>query len=301
MAKFVKSPKAFISYSDFDYRFVYDILLPIFKSRKIHFVFDEKIEVNPWTLRETISNINHSDFFVSFFDNKNPYLSIELGLAIGLRKSIIVIQDESDRTELPEYLSNYTDLIVFSKSDIDKFQYELLNRVNSFLYDAFNVNSIQIPKSKLIGISVGTETEDIEEELNFASQFIKLIKILTTNPKIEFVEAYKGSFKGVFSIDFKSWTELLEKIIFIIPELKKKKAEVFKINAESEKILAETYKINSEANKLQIETTIQQEEALVNLLERYKKLGLKIQIDSDITLSINDKGEIGIRKPNALN
>ncbi|GHT61839.1 hypothetical protein FACS189451_04750 [Bacteroidia bacterium] len=43
----------------------------------------------------------------------------------------------------------------------------------------------------------------------------------------------------MIEIDFKSWAELLEKIIFIIPELKKRKMERLRVEAEIDKIKIE--------------------------------------------------------------
>lgn len=44
---------------------------------------------------------------------------------------------------------------------------------------------------------------------------------------------------NLIEIDFKSWAELLEKIIFIIPELKKRKMERLRVEAEIDKIKIE--------------------------------------------------------------
>ena len=154
-----------------------------------------------------------------------------------------------------------------------------------------------LPASKLVGISVGTNTTDIEQEFLFTGEFIKLIKKLTAAPEIELIDISKGSLKSLLRIDFKSWTELLEKIIFILPETRKKNAEAFKIKAEAAMILAQAGKLQAETHKLFTDADMQQRDAFTSLLEKYKRLGFKIQLDKELTIALNEKGEINLYKP----
>ena len=78
-----------------------------------------------------------------------------------------------------------------------------------------------------------------------------------------------------------------------------KQAENQKIIAETHEIEARARKTYSEANKIDIETKIQQADAFLNLIEKGRAIGLKLQLDDDLLL-LSGQGEIKIKQPETI-
>lgn len=127
-----------------------------------------------------------------------------------------------------------------------------------------------------------------------------LNKKITGSTEIVLIETTKGSFNSFFSIDFKSCADLIEKILFFIPEWRKKKAVTLKIKAETEKIIAETNHLNTTSKIAEEKLKIEQAKFMFNLFLKYKELGVKIQIDDDLLLTLKPDGSLLIKKPDKL-
>jgi len=145
---------------------------------------------------------------------------------------------------------------------------------------------------KLIGIQIGTIRRNYQEELRITADLIDFLEDLS-NTNIQIEQTSKGSLKSLLSIDFESLTKLVEKIIYIIPELKNRKVKNLKIEAEIRKIDAET-----EAQMT--ETKIKQANALLDIFERSQKLGLKLQL-ADEMLVLNGYDILRIKEPEIQN
>ncbi len=289
-----KNPLCFISYAQVDAHFVYDEILPILNELQINtWIAAENINPGDSFVETTIIGIKQSDVVICFMNKKSTYVNFEIGAAFGNNKPIIVIAH--DPWEVYPFYNQVTYLRYGNKENVQK---KLRNIINNVLYNVIDKSNFTENKAKkILGIQVGFEESDFEMELRFTTELIELIKELTDQDTIELIQTGKGSLKSLVSLDLKSWAELLEKVIFFIPELKKKKADRLKVDAETEKTKAETEKTREETRQLHVETNIRQAEAFVNLLEKYQKLGIKIQVDNDLLITQNPNGQLEFKKP----
>lgn len=290
-----KNPLCFISYAQVDVQFVYDKILPILKDLQVNtWVASENIKPGDSFVETTIKGIKQADLVICFMNKKSTLVNFEIGAAFGNNKPIIAIANE------PWEINPFTSQVTFLQyGNADIFEKKLRNVVNNTIDSVIDKSNFTENKSKkILGIQVGLEDSDYEDELRFTTEFIELIKVWTDQKTIEVMQTGKGSFKSLISLDLKSWAALLEKIIFIIPELKKRKSERFKIDAETERTNAETERTRAETRKLDTDTNIRQAEAFVDLLEKYQKLGIKIQVDNDLLITQNSNGQLMLKKPN---
>jgi hypothetical protein len=213
-------------------------------------------------------------------------------MAIGGNKPILVVINDNT-LDIPNEIKQLN-IIQFSESKLNEFVPLFMDTIRRMTEEVINKNIYTHNElSKIIGINVGFEKSDFEKELRFTLDFIQFIKSITKEPSINLVHSAKGSFKSLISIDLKSWAELVEKFLFFIPELKKKKLERLQIEADIEKTKAETKSINVKSN-------IEQAEAFVNLLDKYQSLGVKIQIDKNLLITQDENGQLTFSQPKTL-
>jgi len=93
---------------------------------------------------------------------------------------------------------------------------------------------------------------------------------------------------------------LIEKVLFFIPEWKKRRADAVKIHAEIKKIEAETNQLNTNTEIAARRAQLAHASAMLELLERYQDLGVKIQFGESILVSVDEKGLINVDKPQRL-
>lgn len=291
-------PKCFLSYAHLDKKLIKEEILPVLKELEIDYWLDEEqISFGESIIDSLMKGISETDFIISIFNRNSQWINFELGAAIGQNKPIISIYRDS--LNIPSYLL-YIRHIQYRNNSID-FRNNLRNAIEILTENVIDKTIFELNKGKkIIGVRVGFDKIDFEEELRFTADFVSLIKEVSQADKVDLVETGKGSFKSFFSIDGKAWAELLEKIIFFIPEWKKKKAENLKIVSEVKQIEANTKRVESEISISEQKLKMEQAEKMVNLLLKYKEIGVKFQIDDDILLSVNPSGILEIKEPREI-
>ncbi len=291
-------PKCFLSYAHLDKELIQNEILPVLRELEIEYWLDqEQISFGKSIMDSLMKGIIEADFIISIFNRNSQWINFELGAAIGQNKPIIGIYRESPN--IPSFLWHIRH-IQFRSNSID-FRNDLKNTIEILTENVIDKTIFKLNKGKkIIGVRVGFDKIDFEEELRFTADFVSLIKEISQANEVNLVETGKGSFKSFFSIDTKAWAELLEKIIFFIPEWKRRNAENLKIVSEVKQIEANTKKIESKISISEQKLKMEQAERMVDLLLKYKELGVKFQIDDDILLSLNPNGILGIKEPREI-
>lgn len=290
-----KQPLCFMSYAHGDSRRITAYIRPLL----------DELGIELWkpNLEEDFSNsffdrmvegIRQSDFVLVILNHYYSFVDFELGAAIGCNKPIIAVALEKSEIHDFSILSGRSKYITFyylATKDEKESQIGLRKLIANVVESIIDKSTFaDNPTKKLVGISVGTGSDDFGGQLAFTIAFIDFIKLLTNNPEIGLIQTSKGSLKSIISLDLKSWAELLEKVLFFIPELKKRKLDRLKVEAEIKKTDAETNKIN-------IETKILQAQAFLDIAERYQELGFNIQIDDDLLITQDQDGRLTFKQP----
>jgi hypothetical protein len=283
-------PKCFISYAQVDVDFVYDNIRYIVKELGID-IWDEGERILPGaTISESIVyGIKQSDIVIFLLDRRSSLINFEVGVALGNNKPVLAIIDEY-KYDVPSNL-RHLNYLAYRGDNLNTFRERLRTSINNILETVIDKAVFaDNTDTKIIGISVGSDRDDFAGQLAFTSAFIDFIKYITDKPQIRLIQTSKGSLKSLISLDLKSWAELVEKILFFIPELKKRKLDRLKVEAEIRKSDAETNQIN-------VNTKIKQAEAFLDIAERYQKLGFKIQIDNDLLILQSQDGQLTFKQP----
>lgn len=289
-------PSCFLSYAHVDREFVRKEIVPILLDSGIDVWVDyEQIEAGTFIVDSILQGIRQADIILAVFNRRSTFMNLEVGAAIGQSKPIIaVVRDYQDMPIDMKHIS----FLRYSEIHKDAFRFHLRESIGIVLDQVIDKSIYEIAQNrKVIGIRIGFDNLDIEKELRFTADFISFIKEITGSPELSLLEITKGSFKSFISIDANSWAVLLEKILFFIPEWKKKMAETLKIHAEIKKIEAETNSLNVTSRIAEEKLKIEQAEALFNLLQKHKDLGIKIQIDKNLLLTLNSNGQMSIYEP----
>ena len=287
----VNRPTCFISYAHVDTVFIYDNIIPILENLDVDvWIAGEKVEYGYSLFDAIIEGIKKSDFIITLLNTRSTFVNLELGTALGNAKPVIAILREN--YELPSDLLHLNQ-IRYNGNNYQDFQLRLTKSVRTIADNVIDKGTFSYNRgTKILGIKAGNGG-DFTNQLAFTFELLSFIQQVIYNPEINLIQSSKGSFKSLVSLDLKSWAELLEKILFFIPELKRRKAERLKIEADVEKTRVETRKIDTETN-------IQQANAFVDLLERYQKLGIRIQIDDDLLITQNENGQLTFKKPDQI-
>lgn len=283
-------PKCFISYAQVDEDFAYDNIIYVLKELDIDiWIAGEQIKPG-FSITETIiDGIRQSDIVICLLNRRSTFVNFEVGAALGNNKPVLAIIDEYEY-DIPSDL-RYLNYLPYRNLSLDGFLERLKKSINNILETVIDKAAFAYnPKEKIIGISVGTGSEDFAGQLAFTSAFIDFIKDVTDKPDINLLQTSKGSLKSLVSLDLKSWAELVEKIVFFIPELKKRKQDRLKVEADIRKTDAETNQIN-------VNTKIRQAEAFLDIAERYQRLGFTIQIDDDLLILQSPNGQLTFKQP----
>lgn len=286
----INRPKCFISYAQVDEDFVYDNIIYILKELEIDvWVAGEQIKPG-FSIAETIiDGIRQSDIVICLFNRRSTFVNFEVGAALGNNKPVLAIIKEKE-LDIPSDL-RYLNYLAYGDMGLSSFSDKLRNWIKTFSETVIDKSTFAYnPGQKMIGVSVGSDNEDFADQLSFTSAFIDFIKYLTDNPEINLIQTSKGSLKSIVSLDLKSWAKLIEIFFFFIPELKKRKLDRLKVEADIRKTDAETNQIN-------INTKIRQAEAFLEIAERYQKLGFKIQIDNDLLVIQSKDGQLTFKQP----
>jgi len=288
-----KTTICYVTYSRQDEDFVKMELRPILRDLNVEINLAHEYLSTSETIYERIfDNIKEASFIISIQIRPSNWVNFELGLAFAQSKPIIIIthRNGSRFSGIPDFHR-----IIFDNENRKKFQFQLINSVRAIIGNLIDKRIFNLAHNeKIIGIKIGSDYMDYEQELRFTAEFIKIIKIISNTDSIRLLDLKKGSLNSFISIDLKAFAELIEKLVFIIPEWKKR-------TAETNKIKAETAKIESEISISESKRKIEEAKAIADLLEKYKNLGLTIQFDSNIILRLDKNGELQINNPIELN
>ncbi len=293
-----KKIKCFLSYAHVDIEFVKEKIMPVLYELDLDVWVEFKyIEWGDSIQEKIIKAIRESDIVVAVINGRSTYVTFEIGVALGQNKPIIgITKEQTTPIELTEI-----SFLKYSKDNENIFPDKLKNSVTAKATSLINKSIVKIAETKkIIGITIGFDNHNIEQELRFTSDFISLIKEITGSKNISLIQTKKGSFTSFISLDLKSWAELIEKTIFFIPEWKKKKAENLRIDAETKKIEAEIKQLESQTKINENKAKIEQAGAALELLEKYKELGIKIQFGDEILIYLDKSDVLLLSKPEEL-
>ncbi len=291
--------KCFLSYSYTDRDFVQKELVPILHELGLD-AWDARERINHASSfkDEILNGIRESFIIIAIFNHLSPNVDFEVGVAAGQNKPILgIFTGESIPFDLQEIF-----FLKYSESEKHIFSANFRKAVKitaKNLIDKSVLAAIEGDR-KIIGTSIGTNGFDIEQELRFTADFLSLIKKISGSDSLSLIQTRKGSFTSFFSIDLKHWANLIEKIIFFIPEWQKKKVENLKIHAEIKKIEAETTKLHTESRIAEERLKIEQANAMLELIDKYRELGIKVQFGNEVLLSIDKDGLLSVDHPEVL-
>lgn len=290
--------KCFLSYAHVDKDFVLDEIAPVLRDFGLKIWVDhEQLRIGESVQHAVMKGIREANFIVAVLNRRSTYVNFEVGAALGQAKPTLAVLREKDISSDLMGFSYLRWIDSYNKGFRHKFRHAIEvithNPINETIY-----NSAE--NERIIGISIGQGNTDIEKQLRFTADILALLQEISGSKEMQLVQARKGSFSSFFSLDLRPWAKLVEKVIFFIPEWKKKKLENLQIQANLEKTNAKKEQIESETRINERQAKIEQAGAMLDLLERYKDLGVKVQFGQEMLVSVDETGSIKVEKPERL-
>lgn len=290
--------KCFLSYAHVDKEFVLGEVAPVLKELGLDVWMDyERIQIGSYIQDAIMKGIREAHLIVAVLNRRSTYVNFEIGAAMGQAKPTLAILREKD---VPSDLMGLSYLRWLDSYD-ERFRHNLRHSIEVITYNPIDETIYKAAESeRIVGISIGQGNTDIEKQLRFTVDVLALLQEISGSRDLQLVQARKGSLSSFFSLDLRPWAELIEKVIFFIPEWKKKKLENIQIQADIDKTNAEREQIESETRINERHAQIEQAGAMLDLLERYKSLGVQIQFGQEVLLSVDESGLINVEKPERL-
>lgn len=293
-----KNLKCFLSYAHVDKDFVLSEIAPVLREFGLQVWVDhEQIRIGESIQDAVMKGIREAHFIVAVLNRRSTYVNFEIGAAMGQAKPTLAVLREKD---VPSDLMGFSYLRWVDSYD-EGFRYNFRHAIEVITHNPIDETIYNAAENeRIIGISIGQGDTDIEKQLRFTVDILALLQEISGSEEMQLVQARKGSFSSFFSLDLRPWAELVEKVIFFIPEWKKKKLENFQIQANLDKTNAEKEQIESATRISERQAQIKQAGAMLDLLERYKALGVKVQFGQEVLLSVDETGLIKAEKPERL-
>jgi hypothetical protein len=292
-------PKCFLSYAHVDQGFLRDEIVPILSDLGLDVWVDyERTDLGAFIPDVILEGIRQAQIIIAVFNRRSTYVNFEVGAALGQGKPALAIV--RDYQYIPTDLKHLT-FLRYSESENQAFRQALHRAIVIITNNLIDKSTMEAAgTNRIIGIEIGLNISDIEQELRFTADFLSLVKKISGSPEVSLIQTRKGTFTSFFSLDLRAWAELIEKILFFIPEWQKKKAENLKTLAETKKIEAETNQINANTRISEERLKIEQTEAMIRLLEKYRELGIKVQFGEEVLLSLDPTGTLTVKRPERL-
>lgn len=290
--------KCFLSYAHVDKEFVHREISPVLRELGLDVWLDyERIPIGGSIQDAILKGIREAHLIVAVLNRRSTYVNFEIGAAIGQAKPTLAVIREQ---YIPSDLLGLTYLRWIDSYD-EEFRYKFRHAIEVITHNPIDEAIYKAAENeRIVGISIGLGNGDIEKQLRFTVDILALLQEVSGTRNVQLVQARKGSFSSFFSLDLKPWAELIEKVIFFIPEWKKRKLQNLQIKANLEKTIAEKEQIESTTRINERQAQIEQAGAMLDLLERYKSLGVKVQFGEELLLSVDEGGLITVEKPERL-
>ena len=290
--------KCFLSYAHVDKEFVHREIAPVLRELGLDVWLDyERIPIGGSIQDAILKGIREAHLIVAVLNRRSTYVNFEIGAAIGQAKPTLAVIREQ---YIPSDLLGLTYLRWIDSYD-EEFRYKFRHAIEVITHNPIDETIYKAAENeRILGISIGLGNGDIEQQLRFTVDILALLQEVSGTRNVQLVQARKGSFSSFFSLDLKPWAELIEKVIFFIPEWKKRKLQNLQIKANLEKTIAEKEQIESTTRINERQAQIEQAGAMLDLLERYKSLGVKVQFGEELLLSVDEGGLITVEKPERL-
>ncbi len=290
--------KCFLSYAHVDKDFVLHEIAPVLKELGLDIWVDyERIPIGGAIQDAILKGIREAHLIVAVLNRRSTYVNFEVGAAIGQAKPTLAVLREKD---IPSDLMGLSYLRWIDSYD-EKFRHNFRHAIEVITHNPIDETIYKAAENeRIVGISIGHGNADIEKQLRFTVDLLALLQEVSGTRDVQLVQARKGSFSSFFSLDLRPWAELIEKVIFFIPEWKKRKLQNLQIQANFDKTNAEKEQIESTTSINERQAHIEQAGAMLDLFERYKSLGVKVQFGEEILLSVDESGLINVEKPERL-
>ena len=237
--------KCFLSYAHVDKEFVHHEITPLLRELGLDIWVDyERIAIGDSIQDAILKGIREAHLIIALLNRRSTYVNFEIGAAIGQAKPTLAVLREQD---IPSDLMGLSYLRWIDSYD-ENFRHKFKHVIEVITHNPIDETIYKAAgNERIIGITIGHCNTDIEKQLRFTVDLLGLLQEVSGTSDIQLVQARKGSFSSFFSLDLRPWAELIEKVIFFIPEWKKRKlqnlqiqADLYKTNAEREQIESTT-------------------------------------------------------------
>ena len=249
-----------------------------------------------------VRSIRRSQLFICFLSRSNPNVLYELGLAHAWGIPTLVLTEAME--SVPFDISTKYPVLIYSDSP-DSYEWfrgrliEFLSRMErqrpSLLapsyrryLDTRRAISIELFSPKIDAIRASSVLHDV----------LSILDKIEPLKGAKLDEVRVGSFGAWVSSNLTSITNLVEKIVFFIPEWRKKNAERVKIEAQAEVLLAQADKLNAEAEEARRDSARKDAKALLDMIVSSRNMGLtRVTIGNRLRIESDEKGHVTIGVP----
>jgi hypothetical protein len=283
-------------------RMMQEVIYPVLNEKNWEMVDPRYFQFGISIYDAIVKYIKFSNLFICDVTYSNPSVIYELGLAHAWGTPTIVLAENIE--SIPFDIASKYQILLYSK-DIEQLRiikenfYKLLSsfeeRTPSLLPPSYKR---YIDLNRTISIEIFTNPSSAIEALQYTYKTLECLGRIEILKERSLDDVRIGSFGAWVSANIETIANLIEKIIFIVPEWKKKNAECLRIEAESKLLLAQAEKESAEAEAIRKNIDRENADKLFELMQRGKSLGpARLTIGNKIRIESDEEGRVLIGPP----
>jgi len=267
-------------------------------------IFDPRSSLSPIdSIFDSIyRSIRGAELIICEVSQFNANVTYELGLSHAWGKKTISLCQSLDK--VPFDIANKYPILLYTRSPEG---YRILrSKFTEFLsFSERKPLSLKDPSIKRfvdthnsISLEFFSDTPSAIDSLYFITQFISILNKIEPLEQATLKEIRVGSLGAWISSNIESVVSLAEKIIFFVPEWKKRNAENLKIEAETDLLLAQADRVRSETDEIRRESSRRDARELMDLIDKASEIGaIRITIGDRLQIDTTSKDMIIIGAP----
>ena len=155
-----------------------------------------------------------------------------------------------------------------------------------------------VDRSSAISIEVFSQDVDALDVLGHTYRLLRALADLEDLHGVTIQEMRTGSLGTWLAANIDKVTSLVEKLVFFVPEWKKKMAGKIRIDAESDLLRARAEYVRAQADEVRMESNRKNAEALLEVLRATQDVGAtRLTLGDMLSLETRDDGSIWIGPP----
>jgi hypothetical protein len=249
--------------------------------------------------------IRSSDLVIAELSRMNQNVLYELGLAHGWGKDTVVLSQRLER--IPFDVASRYHVLVYSDEEPSvtairgrlEHLFSEIERAPRSLADPAIDRIVDL--NSTLAVELLSEQASAIQLTQYLSSLLSTLNQVSPLPDATFQEVRTGSLGAWISTEIGSLVSLIEKIIFFLPEWRRRDVERVRIEAETELLQAQARLTRAQADEVRRESDRRDAALLLKVIQKSRSLGpMRLTLADRLQIETDDDGIVTVGPSPAL-